>query len=70
MLLPPLLPVSDIWQMRVIKYLPHMLPAYPQWVWTAQALGCDLWGHGPNPSEAMRDALSRRDGRRAGPGKS
>lgn len=38
---------------------------YSGYEWAARALGCDLYGHGATPEEAMRDALQLRAGIRA-----
>lgn len=60
MLLPPLPPVSDtlalLLQMRAVKFMDIR---YVNYRWTAQAIGRELWGHGPTPIDAMKDALCR-----------
>lgn len=60
MLLPPLPPVSDtlalLLQMRAVKFVDTQ---YKEYEWTAQATGRELWGHGPTPIDAMKDALCK-----------
>lgn len=46
-----------LYRMRVVKFQP--LCSYPSYRWTAQRVGCDLWGYGSTPIEAMLDAISK-----------
>lgn len=54
MLLQPLDRVLTLlMRMRSVK---RVATQYHEYGWVAQAKGCDLWGHGSTPQQAMEDA--------------